>query len=186
MAKILNQYIETDAKTLLKELSVPMERFSPGVVAQIPIMATGLLAGLDAKVEWDAYNNPFIVAENSRIALATVLVYENKIFVYNREGLDLQNLNEKLDVIGAIGFGISSGPFKWPVEMTMKKIKSVKFSDFMAVEETDGDGDYGLVKMPIVVVEVEDIKGLESHFIDIPEINEKTMTAKLQAAIKSL
>jgi hypothetical protein len=187
MAKVLEQKVKEGALNILKQIGVDIEHFTPNIVAQVPIMATGLLAKVKpGNIDFDAYNNPFILTnEGERVALALVIIYNNKIFVFNREGKNLQNLNEKLDVIGAVGFGISSGPFKWPNEMNMLKITRSYFSDFYAEEKTDGDGDKKIVLMPIVVVELENIDGLEENFIDIPNINDN-QAAKLQAAIKTL
>jgi len=187
MAKVLTQNVKKGALKILKQLGVEIERFSPNIIAQIAIMSTGLLAKVQPKnIEFDAYENPFILTDrDERVSLALVIIHNNKIFVYNREGKDLQNLNEKLDVIGAVGFGVSSGPFKWPNEMNMVSVKKSYFSDFYAEEKTDGNGDKKTVLMPIVVVELENIDGLEEHFIDIPNIDDN-QTAKLQAAVKTL
>lgn len=187
MAKVVEQKVKEGALKILKQVGVNQEKFSPSIVAQVPIMATGLLAKVKPEnIDFDAYNNPFILTnKGERVSLAAVIVYKNKIFVYNREGKNLQNLNEKLDVIGAIGFGISSGPFKWPNEMNIKKVKKSYFSDFYAEEITDGNGDRKKILIPIVVIELENICGLENHFINIPQVN-NTQTAKLQAAIKTI
>lgn len=190
MATVVAQEVQRGAITLLEEHQVPCERFTPNVLGQVPIMATALLAGNSSTIGWDNYNNPFIKTnifngKEARVSLAVALVYEDNIFVYNRDGLDLQNLNPKLDVIGSVGFGVSAGPFKWPPEMTLKKIASVRFSDYLAVEHTDGNGDRETVIMPIVVVRLEGIDGFEQHFVPIPEIND-AMTAKLQAAILAI
>lgn len=187
MAKVLEQGVEKGAKDLLEQLGVNLENFQPNVLAQVPIMATALLSEVDnTLIEYDAYCNPYIVTNmDERVSLAAAIIYQNKIFVYNRENKDLQNLNEKLDVIGAVGFGLSSGPFKWPVEMSLSNVKSYYFSEYYAEEKTDGTDDKKIVKMPIVVVELDSIEGIENHFIDIPEIND-SQTAKLQAAIMAI
>lgn len=186
MATIIAQHIESGAQKLLSSLDVSVERFSPGIIAEVPVKATGLLAGVDARIEFDAYNNPFVVtAEGNRVSLAVVITHQNRVFVYSREGKTLQNTNTGIDIIGSVGFGVSAWFHKIPAELCYKKIANVRFSDLMAVEQTDGQGDKGEVKMPIVLVEVADIEGAEVHFVEVPEVSEN-QTAKLQAAIRAI
>ena len=187
MAKVKSQTVKKGALKILEQNGVDVKRFTPNIIAQVPIMGTALLATVKPKyIGWDQYNNPYIVSKSDeRIALAAVIVCGNKIFVFNRENKELQNLNEKLDVVGAVGFGISSGPFKWPNEINNSKVTSVKFSDYYALEITDGDGDKEKVIMPIVVVNIDSMDGIEQHFINIPKENE-VFTAKLNAALREL
>lgn len=186
MAKVIQQSVQSGALALLDTLGIRTQRFTPSIVGQVPIMATGLLTTVRANIEWDAFNNPYIVTEDhERVSLAAVFIHGDMMFVYNREGQDLQNWNPLPDIIGAVGFGISSGPFKWPVEMTMKKVARGLFSDYMAIEETDGEGDSRVVIMPIVVIELMEINGCEQHFVPIPEVSD-SMTAKMRAAIMAV
>jgi len=187
MAKVVTQHVNKGARALLKELNVPCHRFKPTVLGQVPTMATGLLAGINAdSVKWDKFENPYLVDSNgARISLAAVIVYEDEIFVYNREGKDLQNVNPLPDIIGSVGFGLSSGVFKWPVEMNLLKVKCARFSDFCGVENTDGDGDTDRILNLIVVIELQEIGECKKHFVPIPKVD-ATMTSKLQAALLDL
>lgn len=186
MAQVKNQFVTTDGKKLLESIGVSVERFAPGIVAEIPVKATGLLAGTPVTIEFDAYGNPFAVTENDeRVALAVALTHKDKVFVFNRDGKTLQNANAGIDVIGSVGFGISALFHKIPAALAYKKVASVRVTDYVAVEETDGQGDKAVVKMPIVIVEVADVVGVEEHFVEVPDIAEG-QTAKLQAAIKAI
>lgn len=188
MATIIAQRVESGAQKLLSNL--PTQRFQPRIVAEIPVKATGILAGTAQEIEWDNYNNPYVVVDGARVALAVVLTHENKVFVYNRDGVNIHNekntnTNVTFDIIGAVGFGVSSLFYKIPTELVMKKVAHVNISDHLAVEETDGQGDKAVVKMPIVIVEVADVIGVEEYFVEVPGIAEG-QTAKLQAAIKAI
>lgn len=186
MAKVIAQRIESGAEKLLSNLGISVEHFAPGIVAEIPVKATGLLAGADARIERDAYGNPFAVTYNDeRVSLAVALVHQGKVFVYNRNGKTLQNANTNIDIIGSVGFGISALFHKIPEVLAYKKVYNTYLTDYVAVEETDGQGDKAVVKMPIAIVIVSDIVGVEEHFVEVPTIAEG-QTAKLQAAIKAI
>lgn len=190
MATIIAQRVESGAHKLLSNL--PVNRFSPRIIGELPIKATGLLAGAE-NVEWDQYDNPFLVLDGNRVSLAVVLTHKGQVFTYNREGAkNLHdegniNTNDRLDIIGAVGFGLSSLLYKVPQELLYKKIANVRFSDLFAVEETEGD-DLAVVKMPIVVCELECVSGCEEYFTECPDFNPdaEMQTAKLQAAILAI
>lgn len=188
MANIVAQRVESGAQELLSK--IPTNRFSPRIVGEIAIKATGLLAGSSESIEWDKYDNPFVVIDGARVSLALVLTHQDKVFVYNRNGATNlhgetnTNVNEDIDIIGAIGFGVSSLLYKIPAELVTKKVANSRFSDYLALEETDGTDDKAVVKMPIVICELTDVDGVEEYFVEVPAIAEG-QTAKLQAAIKA-
>ena len=98
----------------------------------------------------------------------------------------LENPNENLDIVGSVGFGLPSLFDKVPQGLWEKPVKSVVFTDYMAVETTDGEGDLPNILMPIVVIDLLNIEGYEKYFVPFRQVGPSDGTAKLQAAIRAV
>ena len=186
MAKILGQGIKPITKDL--EVFVPeMEAIEGKMLAEILGVFNAFLFSLLKKkeielknIEEDIYGNPFISLEYTRISLAIALVTKNGICVYDRKGTEL-NFNDKLDVIGSVGYGTPSLFFKISSEMWKTKVISAKIAENYAWEITDCVGDKKLVQMPIIILEMEE--GVFST-IQVEDIREPT--SKMQVVLEHL
>ena len=139
-----------------------------------------LLPKKEINVEVDAYGNPFISVADIRISLAVALVAKNGICVYKRKGNEL-NFNDGVDdVIGSVGYGTPSLFFKVPPELWQTKVKSAKIAQNYAWEITDCVGDKEIVKMPIIILQMEDV------FCTVQVEDIENPTAKMQVVIKEL
>ena len=98
----------------------------------------------------------------------------------------LENPNENLDIVGSVGFGLPSLFDKVPQGLWEKPVKSVVFTDYMAQETTDGEGDLPNILMPIVIINLLSIRGYEKYFVPFRQVDLTGGTAKLQAAIMAL
>ena len=194
MAKILTQHATSGAKTLLLNLLKVDNDWKSGhklptievkYLAEVPVKLTGLVAKAK-EVGWDSYGNPFVRKdEKTRVSLAAVIRCGEKIFLFDRQDKKLENENKKVDIIGSVGFGLPSLFDKVPQGLWEKPVKSVVFTDYMAVETTDGEGDLPNILMPIVVIDLLNIEGYEKYFVPVPQ-EDDGMSAKLQAAIGAL
>ena len=193
MAKILTQRATTGATQLLINLLKTGDWKShhrlPTIIAkhlaEVPVKLTGLVARAK-EIGWDSYGNPFILRdETTRVSLAAVIRCGEEIFVFDRQDKDLENKNEKVDIVGSVGFGLPSLFHKVPQGLWEKPVKSVVFTDYMAVETTDGEGDLPNILMPIVVIDLLNIEGYEKYFVPVPQ-EDDGMSAKLKAAIRAL
>ncbi len=194
MAKILTQHATSGAKTLLLNLLKVDNDWKSGhklptievkYLAEVPVKLTGLVAKAK-EVGWDSYGNPFILRnENTRVSLAAVIRCGEKIFLFDRQDKKLENENKKVDIIGSVGFGLSSLFHKVPQGLWGYPVTSVTFTDYMAQETTDGEGDLPNVWMPIVIIDLLSIEGYEKYFVPVPQ-EDDGMSAKLQAAIGAL
>jgi len=183
-------------------------------LAEVPVKLTGLVARAK-EIGWDSHGNPFIRKDdNTRVSLAAVIRCEKEIFVFDRrekylenpnEEVDivgsvdldlpslfdevpqgLENPNENLDIVGSVGFGLPSLFDEVPQGLWEKPVKSVVFTDYMAVETTDGEGDLPNILMPIVIINLLSISGYEEYFVPFRQVDPAGGTAKLQAAIMAL
>ena len=111
---------------------------------------------------------------------------EEKIFVFNRREEYLKNLNKKVDIVGSVGFGLPSFFLKVPPGLWEYPVTSVVFTDYMAQETTDGEGDLPNILMPIVIINLLSISGYEKYFVPFRQVDPTSGTAKLQAAIMAL
>ena len=193
MAKILTQRATTGAIQLLIHLLKTddwkshhrLPTINAKHLAEVPVKLTGLVARAK-EIGWDYYGNPFILRdENTRVSLAAVIRCGAEIFVFDRQGKNLENENEKVDIIGSVGFGLSSLFHKVPQGLWGYPVKSVVFTDYMAQETTDGEGDLPNVLMPIVIIDLLSIEGYEKYFVPVPQENDG-MSAKLMAALRAL
>ncbi len=194
MAKILTQHATSGAKTLLLNLLKVDNDWKSGhrlptieakYLAEVPVKLTGLVTRAK-EIGWDSYGNPFILRnENTRVSLAAVIRCGEKIFLFDRQDKKLENENKKVDIIGSVGFGLPSLFHKVPQGLWGKPVKSVVFTDYMAQETTDGEGDLPNVWMPIVIIDLLSIEGYEKYFVPVPQENDG-MSAKLRAALRAL
>ena len=139
-----------------------------------------LLPKKEINVEVDAYGNPFISLGNTRVSLAIAITSKDGICTYNRKGTEL-NLNDGVvDVIGSVGYGTPSLFFKVPPELWQTKVKSAKIAQNYAWEITDCVGDKEIVKMPIIILQMEDV------FCTVQVEDIENPTAKMQVVIKEL
>lgn len=194
MAKILTQCVTTGATQILIDLlktddwrsDHQLPSIKSDYLAEVPVRLTGLVAGAK-EIGWDAYGNPFVRKDDkTRVSLAAVIRCEEKIFVFNRRGEYLKNLNEKVDIVGSVGFGLPSFFHKVPTGLWEYPVTSVVFTDYMAQETTDGEGDLPNILMPIVIINLLSIKGYEKYFVPFRQVDPAGGTAKLQAAIMAL
>lgn len=193
MAKILTQRATTGATQLLINLLKTDDWKShhrlPTIIAkhlaEVSVKLTGLVTRAK-EIGWDSYGNPFILRnENTRVSLAAVIRCGEKIFLFDRQDKKLENENKKVDIIGSVGFGLPSLFHKVPQGLWGKPVKSVVFTDYMAVETTDGEGDLPNVWMPIIIIDLLSIEGYEKYFVPVPQENDG-MSAKLMAALRAL
>ena len=183
-------------------------------LAEVPVKLTGLVTRAK-EIGWDSYGNPFILRnENTRVSLAAVIRCGEKIFLFDRQDkklenenkkvdiigsvdLDLpslfdevpqglENPNEKVDIVGSVGFGLPSLFHKVPPGLWGYPVTSVTFTDYMAQETTDGEGDLPNILMPIVIINLLSISGYEEYFVPFRQVDPAGGTAKLQAAIMAL
>ena len=183
-------------------------------LAEVPVKLTGLVTRAK-EIGWDSHGNPFIRKDdNTRVSLAAVIRCEKEIFVFDRREKYLENLNEEvdivgsvdlellllfdevpqglenpnenLDIVGSVGFGLPSLFDKVPQGLWEKPVKSVVFTDYMAQETTDGEGDLPNILMPIVIINLLSIRGYEKYFVPFRQVDLTGGTAKLQAAIMAL
>lgn len=194
MAKILNQCATTGATQILIDLLKTDDRKSdhqlPPIesdyLAEVPVRLTGLVARAK-EIGWDSHGNPFVRKDDkTRVSLAAVIRCEEKIFVFNRRGEYLKNLNEAADIVGSVGFGLSSFFHKVPQDLWAYPVTSVVLTDYMAQETTDGEGDLPNILMPIVIINLLSISGYEKYFVPFHQVDPTGGTAKLQAAIMAL
>ena len=154
-------------------------------LAEVPVKLTGLVTRAK-EIGWDSYGNPFVRKdEKTRVSLAAVIRCGEEIFVFDRQGKTLENENKKADIIGSVGFGLPSLFHKVPQGLWEKPVTSVVFTDYMAQETTDGEGDLPNILMPIVVIDLLNIEGYEKYFVPVPQ-EDDGMSAKLKAAIRAL
>ena len=193
MAKILTQRATTGATQILIDLLKTddwkshhrLPTIEAKYLAEVPVKLTGLVARAK-EIGWDSYGNPFILRnENTRVSLAAVIRCGEKIFLFDRQDKKLENENKKVDIIGSVGFGLPSLFHKVPQGLWGKPVKSVVFTDYMAQETTDGEGDLPNVWMPIIIIDLLSIEGYEKYFVPVPQENDG-MSAKLMAAIRAL
>ena len=183
-------------------------------LAEVPVKLTGLVTRAK-EIGWDSYGNPFILRnENTRVSLAAVIRCGEKIFLFDRQDkklenenkkvdiigsvdLDLpslfdevpqglENPNEKVDIVGSVGFGLPSLFHKVPPGLWGYPVTSVTFTDYMAQETTDGEGDLPNILMPIVIINLLSISGYEEYFVPFRQVDPAGGTAKLQAAIRAV
>ena len=194
MAKILNQCATTGATQILIDLLKTDDRKSdhqllpnkPEYLAEVPVRLTGLVARAK-EIGWDSHGNPFVRKDDkTRVSLAAVIRCEEKIFVFNRREEYLKNLNEKVDIVGSVGFGLPSFFLKVPPGLWEYPVTSVVFTDYMAQETTDGEGDLPNILMPIVIINLLSISRCEEYFVPFRQVDPAGGTAKLQAAIMAL
>ena len=98
----------------------------------------------------------------------------------------LENPNEKVDIVGSVGFGLPSLFHKVPPGLWGYPVTSVTFTDYMAQETTDGEGDLPNILMPIVIINLLSISGYEEYFVPFRQVDPAGGTAKLQAAIRAV
>ena len=193
MAKILTQCVTNGAKQLLINLlktddwkSDQLPSIKADYLEEVPVKLTGLVAGAK-EIGWDSYGNPFVHKDDkTRVSLAAVIRCEEKIFVFNRREKYLKNLNEKVDIVGSVGFGLPSFFHKVPQDLWAYPVTSVALTDYMAQETTDGEGDLPNILMPIVIINLLSISGCEKYFVPFHQVDPTGGTAKLQAAIMAL
>ena len=180
MAKVIKQGISPVDNTITR--FVPdVEKLQGKMMAELPAVLNAFLALNNFKLEVDSYGNPFIVDEkDSRISIAVAIVNGDEVCTYRRKGNEL-NLNQGVDVIGAVGYALSSLFYKLPKELWSIKVKKASLARNYAWETTDGDGDKELVKMPIILLELE-----ENPMCSIPILEVQNPTAKMQAVIEEL
>lgn len=193
MTKILTQRATSGATLILIDL-LKTDDWKSGhrlptieakYLAEVPVKLTGLVTRAK-EIGWDSYGNPFILRnENTRVSLAAVIRCGEKIFLFDRQDKKLENENKKVDIIGSVGFGLSSLFHKVPQGLWGYPVTSVTFTDYMAQETTDGEGDLPNVWMPIVIIDLLSIEGYEKYFVPVPQENDG-MSAKLKAAIRAL
>ena len=194
MAKILTQCVTTGATQILIDLlktdnwesDHQLPPIKPHYLAEVPVKLTGLVAGAK-EIGWDSYGNPFVRKDDkTRVSLAAVIRCEEEIFIFNRREEYLKNLNEKADIVGSVGFGLLSLFHKVPRGLLEYPVTSVVFTDYMAQETTDGEGDLPNILMPIVIINLLSITGYKEYFIPFRQVDPASGTAKLQAAIMAL
>lgn len=194
MAKILTQRVTTGAIQILIDLLKTDDWKSdhqllpnkPEYLAEVPVRLTGLVARAK-EIGWDSHGNPFVRKDDKiRVSLAAVIRCGEKIFVFNRREEYLKNLNEKVDIVGSVGFGLPSLFHKVPQGLWGYPVTSVTFTDYMAQETTDGEGDLPNILMPIVIINLLSIRGYEKYFVPFRQVDLTGGTAKLQAAIMAL
>lgn len=194
MAKILTQCVTTGATQILMDLLKTDNWKSdhqllpnkPEYLAEVPVRLTGLVARAK-EIGWDSHGNPFVRKDDkTRVSLAAVIRCEEKIFVFNRREEYLKNLNEKVDIVGSVGFGLPSFFLKVPPGLWEYPVTSVVFTDYMAQETTDGEDDLPNILMPIVIINLLSISGYEKYFVPFHQVDPTGGTAKLQAAIMAL
>ena len=165
---------------MLEQYVPDMKKFEGKMLAELPAMLNSFLAMNDFSLDVDSYGNPYIVGEKDcRVSLTIAVVNGNEVCTYKRDGTE--NQNNGIDAIGAVGYGLSSLLFKIPKEMWGIKIKSAKIAKNYAWETTDGNGDKGLIKMPIILLELE-----ENPMCSIPVADIQNPTAKMQVVINEL
>lgn len=194
MAKILTQCVTTGATQILIDLlktdnwesDHQLPPIESDYLEEVPVKLTGLVAGAK-EIGWDSYGNPFVRKDDkTRVSLAAVIRCEEKIFVFNRREEYLKNLNEEADIVGSVGFGLPSFFHKVPQDLWAYPVTSVVFTDHMAQETTDGEGDLPNILMPIVIINLLSISGCEKYFVPFRQVDPASRTAKLQAAIMAL
>lgn len=195
-ASILSQEVIRGGQALFDELSLNMEYFYPNKVVDIPAKLESMLSRANlptnAWLEKDKFKNLVLVyldkdGEEVRVACAIALTHKDEILLQDRTGLPVQNVNERYDIFGAIGFALPSFFAKLPEALVYKKITKVSLVDFMGTEHTDGNGDKAQVKMPTILCELDDIAGAEEFFIPVSEIPDTLpLTSKAQAAVAAM
>lgn len=179
MAKVIEQGVSPITNDL--EVFVPeMETIQGKMLAELPHIFNGFLAKKQFFVAEDPYGNPYIDLGDTRVSLVIAIITENGICTYKRKGTEL-NFNDGIDAIGSVGYGIPSLFFKIPSEMWNQKIKSAKLAQNYAWEKTDGDGDKKWVKMPVIILEIQ-----ENVFCTIPKEKIQKPTAKMQVVLNEL
>ena len=179
MAEVVKQGISPMVEEL--KVFVPkMETIKGKLLAELPHIFNGFLAKKEFYLAEDAYGNPFIDLGDTRVSLVIAIVSDNEVCTYERKGTEL-NLNDGIDAIGSVGYGVPSLFFKVPSELWSSKIKSATLAKNYAWEKTDGDGDKKWVKMPVIILEME-----EDIFCTIPQKGIKKPTAKMQVVLEEL
>lgn len=177
----LVQRIESGAKKLLSDIGVSIESFNPDAVVEIPLKADNLLVDIPT-VKLGSTHNPFVAAgKDEYIILAVVLTHRGKVFV--EDFLHNGDLNVNIEFISPVVFGISSLFGHIPTTLVYKKVTDVHVTDCVLYQKMDDDDR--VIRMPIIVVEVADIVGVEEYFIKLPA-TAKGQTAKLQKAIRTI
>ena len=194
MAKILTQRTTSGATRILIDL-LKIDDWKSGhrlptinakYLAEVPVKLTGLVARAK-EIGWDSHGNPFIRKDdNTRVSLAAVIRCEKEIFVFDRREKYLENPNENRDIVGSVDLDLPSLFDEVPQGLWEKPVKSVVFTDYMAVETTDGEGDLPNILMPIVVIDLLNIEGFEEYFVPFRQVGPSDGTAKLQAAIRAV
>ena len=180
MAKVIRQGI-SPYDSILAQYVPGMEKFEGKLLAELPALLNGFLAVNNFKLEVDNYGNPYIVGEKDcRVSLAIGIVDGDKVCTYERNNSGL-NLNNGIDVIGAVGYGLSSLLHKVPEKYWGFRVKNARIAKNYAWETTDGDGDKTLIKMPIILLELEKNPMCPISIKDI-----QNPTAKMQAVIEEL
>mgnify|MGYP004004310245 FL=1 len=161
---------------------VLIEIYQLNILGQIPICTTGLLAGVSPEnIAYDNYNNPYIIIDDKRISLSIAITNKEELCIINRLQRPQQIKNDKIDIIGSVGFGFSSWPFKLPGDFSKFVIRNVKFADYLAIEYIHEIEQ--TVIMPIIIVEVDDKFG--NYGMRIASIDRDNVTASVIAFLDS-
>ncbi|MCH2188958.1 hypothetical protein MK079_03975 [Candidatus Gracilibacteria bacterium] len=145
----------------------------------------------NCSIQDDGYGWSYLVHSDTRISLALAIINKasQSVFIYNRNGNQASEQNTtfaKDDIIGSKGYMVNSISDKLPQDFWAYKITSAYFSDQIAYETTDENGDCKNIVMPILLVEIEE----NLHQIDnlimtkIKDINNPT--SKTSVVIREL
>lgn len=180
MATILDQNI-LPINNKIKQYVPKMKSLSGKMLAELPSLLNSFLIINEFNLEFDTYGNPFIVTEkNERVSLAIAIVSGKEIYAYDRTNKEL-NLNDGIDIVGSIGYGVPSLFFKIPHKFWNIKIKTAKLAYNYAWEKTDKKGDKENIIMPIILIE------LDSNDINTVLINKLIKpTSKMKVVINEL
>ena len=180
MAKVIEQGF-SPVGPIIEQFIPSLEPLKGMKLGLLPSYLDNYLKDNDFILEKDSFGNPYIVdKKDNRVAIAIAIVDGNEVCAYTRDGSE-PNLNDGIDIIGSMGYALPSLKHKVSEEMLELKIHSARLAENYAWETTDGDGDKRLVKMPIILLELE-----ESSMCSVPVADIQNPTAKMQVVIDEL
>jgi len=191
MAKVINQGIKplnNEFDNYLPNLGslqcgTPYAKKLGALPAYLSSQLAIIASKTSCKIEDDGYGWSFPVTENGeRLSLAISIVNGSSTCTYERGHSDVDQVNnEGIDAIGSRGYAINGLYDKVPAEFWSIQIKSAEFATHYAWEETDGNGDYKKVIMPIILITLE-----ENPMCMIKSTEIQKPTAKMQAVLKDI
>jgi hypothetical protein len=185
MYKVINQATLPSAASLskLKKKGVNFDLLTNvKTLGQLTSITTGLLASVDPQfIKRDAYGNPFIVLNKTRISLAVAVTNCKSLLVIERIDNSQEFDNSKIDIIGSVGFGLSTWNSKVSAHFNEFKVKEIYCAEYLAIEHVSGD--FPKVLIPIIIVVIDDDLGKSG--MEITNIKYDYVTSKIRAFLDS-